>query len=68
VATLSIGALAIEIRDIITQLVGVGNAATLATYDVIDPHRAPSLHKPFYIFYTFILFTQHTEMRHVHTT
>jgi hypothetical protein len=67
-ATLGIGALAIEIRYIMTQLVVVGNAATLATYGAIDPHRAPSLHKPFYIFYTFILFTQHTEMRHVHTT
>lgn len=38
VATLGIGALAVEIRDIIAQSVGLGNAAPLATHFAINPH------------------------------
>lgn len=37
-ATLGIGALAAEIRDIIAQSVGLGNAASLATHFAINPH------------------------------
>lgn len=40
-ATLGIGALAVEIRDIIAQSVGLGNAAPLATHFAINPHYAP---------------------------
>lgn len=40
-ATLRIGTLAVEIRDIIAQSVGFGNAASLATLFAINPH--PSL-------------------------
>jgi hypothetical protein len=36
VATLGIGALAVEIRDIIAQSVGLGNAAPLATHFAIN--------------------------------
>lgn len=38
VATLGIGALAVEIRDVIAQSVGLGNAASLATHFAINPH------------------------------
>lgn len=38
VATLSIGALAVEIRDIIAQSVDLGNAAPLAMHFAINPH------------------------------
>ena len=45
VATLCIGALAVEIRDIIAQSVGLGNAAPLPTHFAINPHYAPFLAK-----------------------
>lgn len=37
-AALCIGALAVEIRDIIAQSVGLGNAAPLATHFAISPY------------------------------
>lgn len=60
VATLCIGALAVEIRDIIAQSVGLGNAAPLATHFAINPHYAPfsiqinslSCHSEYCFFYT----------------
>lgn len=41
VAALCIGALTVEIRNIVAQLVGRGNAAPLATHFAINPHYAP---------------------------
>ncbi len=38
VAALGIDALAVEIRDIIAQSVGLGNVALLATHFAINPH------------------------------
>lgn len=40
-ATLGIGTLAIEIRDISAQPIGLGNAAPLATHFAINPHYSP---------------------------
>lgn len=40
-ATFSVSALAIEIRDIIAQSVGLGNAAPLATHVAVNPHQLP---------------------------
>ncbi len=41
VATLGVGALAVELRDIIAQSVGLGNAAPLATHFAINRLTPP---------------------------
>lgn len=41
--TLGVSTLAIEIRDIIAQPIGLGNAAPLATHFAVNPHQFPPL-------------------------